>query len=148
MNTLLLFFALPVATIILAIVLEKILDCPILVAATFFAIFLIVTFAAFDSSFLVFAIVYTILAFITAALVKAVCNFIRNCINNQNNCSNNNCNNNQNNNCNNNLNNDLNNNCICGENDNIEDENTNGSCSLCSRSDFYPTQNYTRRFRR
>lgn len=126
MNTLLLFFALPVATIILAIVLEKILDCPILVAATFFAIFLIVTFAAFDSSFLVFAIVYTILAFITAALVKAICNFIRNCLNNQNNCSNNNC--------------------ICGENDDTDD--ANNSCPICSRGDFYPTQNYTRRFRR
>ena len=33
---LLLFFALPVATIILAVVLQKILKCPILVAATFF----------------------------------------------------------------------------------------------------------------
>ena len=48
---LLLFFALPVATIILAVVLQKILKCPILVAATFFAIFLIVAFAIFDSSF-------------------------------------------------------------------------------------------------
>lgn len=84
MNTLLLFFALPVATIILAIVLEKILDCPVLVAATFFAIYLVVTFAVFDSSFLVYAIIYTILAFITAAIVKAICNFIKNCCNNQN----------------------------------------------------------------
>ena len=54
---LLLFFALPVATIILAVVLQKILKCPILVAATFFAIYLIVAFAIFDSSFLIFVIV-------------------------------------------------------------------------------------------
>lgn len=146
MNTLLLFFALPVATIILAIVLEKILDCPILVAATFFAIFLIVTFAAFDSNFLVFAIVYTILAFITASLVKAICNFIRKCLNNQNNCLNNNSNNNQNNNYNNNLSSNSNNTCICGENSDTDDN--NDSCPICSRGDFYPTQNYTRRFRR
>ena len=50
MNTLLLFFALPIATIILAIVLQKILNSPLLVAATFFAIYLIVTFAALPDS--------------------------------------------------------------------------------------------------
>ena len=46
MNNLLLFFALPVATIILAIVFQKILRNPILTAATFFAIYLIVAFSA------------------------------------------------------------------------------------------------------
>ncbi len=70
MNTLLLFFALPVATIILAIVLEKILRNPILTAATFFAIYLIVAFAAFDEEFLVFVIIYTILAFIAAVIAE------------------------------------------------------------------------------
>lgn len=70
MNTLLIFFALPVATIILAIVVQKILRCAYLTAATFFAIYLIVTFAAFDTSFLVYAIIYTILAFITAYIAE------------------------------------------------------------------------------
>lgn len=70
MNTLLLFFALPVATIILAIVLEKILKCPILTAASFFAIYLIVAFAVFDASFLVYAIAYTILAYVTAVIAS------------------------------------------------------------------------------
>ena len=76
MNILLLFFALPVATIILAVVLEKILRCPILTAATFFAIFLIVAFAIFDASFLIFVIVYTILAFIAAIIAEF---FFRRC---------------------------------------------------------------------
>ena len=76
MNVLLIFFALPVATVILAIVLQKILKNPLLVAATFFAIYLIVTFAAFDISFLVYAILYTILAYVTAVLTKLVCNII------------------------------------------------------------------------
>lgn len=67
---LLLFFALPIATIILAIVFQKIIKCPILVAATAFAIFLIVTFAAFDASFLIFAIIYTILAYIAASIAR------------------------------------------------------------------------------
>jgi len=86
MNNLLIFFAIPVATIILAIVLQKILQSPLLVAATFFAIFLVITFAAFDESFLVFAILYTLLAFITAIIVRFICCLINNsnnpCINN------------------------------------------------------------------
>lgn len=87
MNVLLLFFALPVATIIFAIVLQKLLNSPILVALTIFAVFLIVTFAAFTESFLVFAIVYTILAYITAVISR----FVKNFINSQNNNCNNNC---------------------------------------------------------
>lgn len=74
MDLILLFFALPLATIILAIVLEKILKCPILVAATFFAIFLVLTFAVFGSDFLIFAIIYTILAYIAAAITRFICN--------------------------------------------------------------------------
>lgn len=85
MNNLLLFFAIPVATIILAIVLQKLIHSPLLVAATFFAIFLVVTFAAFDESFLVFAIAYTLIAYITALITRFICCLIRNsdnpCIN-------------------------------------------------------------------
>ena len=44
MNVLLIFFALPIATIIISIALQKILKCPPLVASIIFAIFLIVTF--------------------------------------------------------------------------------------------------------
>lgn len=72
MNTILLFFALPIATIILAIVVEKIIRCPVLTAATFFAIFLIVAFAVFDASFLIFVIAYTIIAFITAVIADFI----------------------------------------------------------------------------
>lgn len=97
MNTLLIFFALPIATIILAIVLQKILKCPILVAATFFAIFLIVTFAAFDANFLIFAIIYTILAYIAAVITRFIMNAI--CCNEENECSNT-TSNSENNNCN------------------------------------------------
>ena len=92
MNTLLLFFALPVATIILAIVLQKVLNSPILVALTFFAIFLVVTFAAFDESFLVFSIIYTIIAYSTAVITRFLKRFIS-CANNS--CQNSNCANNE-----------------------------------------------------
>ncbi len=111
MNTLLLFFALPVATIILAIVLQKLLCSPILVALTFFAVYLIVTFAVFDETFLIFAIVYTIIAYITATIARFIRRFIR--------CQNNN----------NNDNNDDNDSC----NDNEENDNNNCSCeSICN----------------
>ena len=74
---LLLFFAIPVATIILAVVWQRIIRSPTLVALTAFAIFLIITFAAFDSSFLINAIIYTTLAYIAAWIAKFVCDNIR-----------------------------------------------------------------------
>ena len=59
MNNLLIFFALPIATIIISIALQKILKCPYLVSAIVFAIFLIVTFIINNLNFLVATIVYT-----------------------------------------------------------------------------------------
>lgn len=94
MNTLLLFFALPVATIILSIVLLKILKCPTLVAATFFAIYLILAFTIFGTDFLIFVIVYTILSYITAVLTRLICNIlerINRCFNNERGGNNQNC---------------------------------------------------------
>lgn len=74
MNVLLLFFALPVATIILAIVLQKILKCPLLVGATFFAIYLIAVFIISPSgTLLILAILYSILAYVTALLTCIIC---------------------------------------------------------------------------
>lgn len=66
MNTLLIFFALPIAVIIISIALQKILKCPALVAGIIFAIFLIVTFIVNNLNFLIAAIVYAIISFITA----------------------------------------------------------------------------------
>ena len=97
MNNILLFFVLPLSTIILSIVLQKILKCPILVAGTFFAIFLIITYVI-DSNLLIFAIAYTIIAYITATLTRVICNLIEKisrCCNSQNEgrigCARNNC---------------------------------------------------------
>ena len=86
MNTLLLLFiALPVATIILTVALLKILKCPWLVAATFFAIYLVLTYAVVGSDFLILAIVYTILSYITAIITRTICKIITR-INRCNNC--------------------------------------------------------------
>ena len=69
MNVLLLFFALPIATIIISIALQKIFKCPVLVAAIIFAIFLVVTFIVNNINFLVATIVYTLISYVTAKLV-------------------------------------------------------------------------------
>lgn len=78
MNILLLiFFALPIAVIIVSIALQKILKCPFLVASIIFAIFLVVTFIIGDLIFLVATIVYSIIAFITAVVTKIICRILR-----------------------------------------------------------------------
>ena len=73
MNTLLIFFAFPLAVIIVSAILQKLLNSPLAVASLIFAIFLVITFAAFDETFLIATLVYTILAFITASLVRLFC---------------------------------------------------------------------------
>lgn len=70
MNNLLLFFAIPVAVIILSAIFETFINCPLKIAGITFAIFLIVAFAAFDETFLIFVIAYTLLAYVTAWIVK------------------------------------------------------------------------------
>ena len=65
---LLIFFAVVYATIVFAIVLQRITHCPILVGFAFFAAFLIVA-AVFNSTILVIvAIALGVLAFIVAFL--------------------------------------------------------------------------------
>ena len=73
MNTLLIFFAFPIAVIIISAILQKLIKNPIAVAALIFAIFLIVTFAAFDVTFLIATFAYTILALVTSLIVKFIC---------------------------------------------------------------------------
>ena len=74
MNILLLiFFALPVATIILSVVLETFIHCSIKVAAIFFAIYLVIAFVVGNELFLIAVIAYTILAFISAYITKLIC---------------------------------------------------------------------------
>jgi len=151
MNNLLIFFAFPIATIIIAAILQKILRSPLAVAGFVFAIFLIVTFAVFDEMFLIATLVYTIIALITAFIVKLTC---RNNNNEDNqslcerleeialNLANSN---NGNNNCNNSLsealeaisNNDNENNCNCNNNNN-----GNSNCGCNNRYRSYRTRRF------
>lgn len=77
MNLVFIFVVLPLATIIFSIALQRLLKCPILVAAIIFAIFLILTYTVFSTDFLIFAILFAILSFITAFLTKLLCRIIR-----------------------------------------------------------------------
>ena len=76
MNTLLIFFALPIAVIIISIALQKLFKNPFLVAGIVFAVFLVVTFIIDDLTFLVATIAYTILAFVTAVITHIICRII------------------------------------------------------------------------
>lgn len=67
---LLIYFAIPLAVIILSAIFETFINCPIKIAGIVFSILLIVAFAAFGSEFLVAVIIYTILAYITAFIIN------------------------------------------------------------------------------
>ncbi len=125
MDLLLLLFVLPFATIIFAIVLQKIINCPVLVALTFFSIYLILAFTVFDESFLVIAIIYTIIAYITAVLTRFVKKIIRRCFSNQNDT------------------NDTNS-CDQEEAESCDTDSNNSGCGCC-RADMIVSNNYKNR---
>lgn len=83
------FIVLPLVTILISIVLQKLLRSPILVAILVFAVYLILAFTVFTTEFLINAIVYTILAFVTAVVVRIICCLIGriNCEDNNGICS-------------------------------------------------------------
>lgn len=70
MNLLLIYFAFPIAVIIISYILEKLLNSPMTVASLIFAVFIVVTFAAFDETFLIATLAYTLLALITALISR------------------------------------------------------------------------------
>lgn len=97
---LLIFFAIPVATIILSAIFQTLINCPLKIAGIAFSIFLIVAFALGGTTELIIAaIIYTILSLVTAFIVMLIqnrnCiieNLCNNCNNNNNNCGNSNSN--------------------------------------------------------
>ena len=96
-TNLLIFFAIPLAIIIISIALQKILRNPFLVAGIIFSILLVIVLAFFDPIYLIAVVAYTVLAFITAFLTCLICRVIEDnsnmyscmgCGNNNNNCNN------------------------------------------------------------
>lgn len=77
MNVLLIFFAIPLAVIILSAILETFIKCPVKVSGIFFSIFIVVAFALGGTAeLIVLAIIYTIISLITALIVKLVSNWL------------------------------------------------------------------------
>ena len=96
-------FSIVLSTIILAIVLERIINCPILVGFAFFAIYLIVAAVLDDTTLIIFAIVLGIIAFLSAFIYCLFINSDFLCNNSCLSCSNNNSNDSDNTSCNNNV---------------------------------------------
>jgi len=71
--TILFFVVLPLDTILISIVLQRLLKSPILVTILVFAVFLILAFTVFEAGFLINAIIYAIIAFVTALIFKLIC---------------------------------------------------------------------------
>lgn len=76
-NLLLIFFALPIAVVIISIALQKILKNPFLVAGIIFAIALVETFIIGNLVYLVVTIALAIISFITAVITKIICRILR-----------------------------------------------------------------------
>ena len=75
MNILLIFFAIPLAVIILSAILETFIHCPFKVAGIFFSIFIVVAFALGGTAILIVAtIIYTLISLITASIVRIIIN--------------------------------------------------------------------------
>ena len=138
---LLIFFAIPLAVVILSIALQKILRCPALVAGIIFAIGIIVTFIVSNLIFLVAVLIYTLISYITAIITCLICRYFK--CDDRNNCRKrdcycNNTNNRENelltisSNCRNNGNGDLltiNSNCANGNTNNLLTiKSSNGNC--------------------
>ena len=99
-TNLLIFFAIPLAIIVISIALQKILRNPFLVSAIIFSIALVIVLAFLDPIYLIAVVAYTILALITALLTCMLCGVLSNsnmcnCMgcggNNNNNSDDNNC---------------------------------------------------------
>ena len=77
-TNLLIFFAIPLAVIVISIALQKILRNPFLVSAVIFSILLVIVLAFFDPIYLIAVLAYTILAFIAAVLTCLICRLLNN----------------------------------------------------------------------
>lgn len=78
MNVLLIFFAIPLAVIVISIALEKLLDCPVLVSAIIFSILLLIAVFYTTTIFFILTVIYAIISFISAWLCKYFYKFICN----------------------------------------------------------------------
>ena len=85
MNLLLFLFAIPFAIVIFSIILQKLINSPILSALAVFSTFIIIAAETSNDTYFILAVIYSILSYITAILARLIKNIIDRCgSNNQN----------------------------------------------------------------
>lgn len=73
MNILLIFFAIPIAVIVLSIILETFMKSPLKVAGVFFSIFLVIAFyLGGTAEYIVASLVYTLISIISAYITELI----------------------------------------------------------------------------
>lgn len=73
MNILLIFFAIPIAVIILSVIFETYMKSPLKVAGIFFSIFLVLAiYLGGTAEYIVAALVYTLISFISAYFIRLI----------------------------------------------------------------------------
>lgn len=83
MNLLLILFAIPFAIIVFSIIIQKIIDNPILVAFATFSAFLLVAASISNDNYYIYTIVYAIVSYVAAISTKIIESIKSRCIDNQ-----------------------------------------------------------------
>ncbi len=79
MNILLIFFAIPIAVIILSIIFETYMRSPFKVAGIFFSIFLVLAvYLGGTAEYVIAALVYTLISFLSAYIIELI--YFRRCV--------------------------------------------------------------------
>lgn len=89
LNLLLFLFAIPFATIILSIILQKLINNSILVAFATFSVFIIIAVITMNETYFILTIVYAILSYIAAVTTQIIEKLRNRCISSQDSISNN-----------------------------------------------------------
>jgi len=74
----LVFFVLPLLTIVISIILQLVIKKKLIVVGVVFVVYLIATFAVFNSSFLFWCFIYTIISFIATLIVDLIIKCVKN----------------------------------------------------------------------
>ena len=73
----LVFFTLPLLTIVISVILQLVIKRKLIVTSIVFVAYLIATFAVFNSSFLFWCFIYTVISFIVTFVVDLIIKLVK-----------------------------------------------------------------------
>ncbi len=73
----LVFFVLPLLTIVISVILRLVIKKKLIVVSIVFTAYLIATFAVFNSSFLFWCFIYTVISFIVTLIVDLIIKLVK-----------------------------------------------------------------------